>query len=97
MNEEHNQSANFLVSALDRVVVGVVRILIVLTELKSRDPHEHPAHLLKPDPRQPVKIRGWRGVLEWPPGKRVGCFAGVSLGVLIGGAILWYGIQDGTP
>ena len=32
--------------------------------------------------------------LDWPPGRRVGWFVGVVLGVAAGGAFLWYMPRD---
>ena len=91
-NPQHS-SPHTVVRCLDVVIVAFIRTLIALAELKSRDPREHPANLLKPDPRERTRIRNWRGVLGWSPQKRVGCFAGVLAGIAIGGAILWYGLN----
>lgn len=87
------ESTNVIIRWVDAGLVAMIHVLIALSELKSRDPREHPAHLLKPDHRERTRIRNWRGVLEWPPRRRVGCFAGVLTGVLVGGAILWYGLK----
>lgn len=78
---------------LDAVIVAFIRTLIALLELRSRDPREHPARMLKPDPRTGTRIRNWQAVLDWSPRKRVGWFAGMLAGVAIGGAILWYGLN----
>jgi hypothetical protein len=86
-------STGLVIRWLDVVIVALIRTLIALSELKSRDPREHPARLLKADPHERTRIRNWQGVLEWSPRKRVGCFAGVLVGVAIGGAVLWYGLN----
>lgn len=82
-----------IVRWIDAPIRLVIRGLIVLAHLRARDPSEHPAHLLKPDPTERVRIRGWEGVLAWSPGKRVGCFTGVLIGIAIGGAILAYSLR----
>lgn len=87
------QPPNLIVRLIDRVVVAIVHLLIALATLKSRDPRERTANLLKADPKQQTRIRNWEGVLDWSPQKRVGCFTGVIIGIVIGGAILWYGIR----
>ena len=91
-NPQHT-SPHVVVRWLDVVIVALIRTLIGLAELKSRDPRAHPAHLLKPDPRERTRIRNWRGVLNWSPEKRVGCCAAVLTGIAVGGAILWYGLN----
>lgn len=90
---DDSDSLHPLIRWLDAVIVAFIRTLIGLLELRSRDPHEHPARMLKPDPRTRTRIRNWQGVLDWSPRKRVGWFGGVLAGVAIGGAVLWYGVN----
>lgn len=85
--------AHPLIQLLDRGVVAVVHVLLMMTKLRSRDPRERLTNLLRGDPQDEVRIRGWEGVLQWSPQQRVGCFSGVAIGIAIGGAILWYGLQ----
>lgn len=92
-SEPGDPSPNPIVRILDAVVVAIIKLLIVLANLKSRDPRERSANLLKPDPRQQTRIRNWEGVLDWSPQKRVGCFAGVVIGIALGGTILWYSLH----
>ena len=89
----HRNSPHVVVRWLDVLIVAFIRTLIGLAELKSRDPREHPARVLKPDPSQHARIRNWQGVLKWSPQKRVGCFAAVLAGTAFGGAVLWYGLN----
>ena len=91
--KEPQQDLPLVVRWLGTVAVGVIKLLIGLAHLKSRDPREHAANLLRPGPTERVHIRDRKGMLDWPPQKRVGCLVGVTMGIAIGGAILWYGIQ----
>jgi hypothetical protein len=91
--KEPQQDLPLAVRILDKVAVGIIKVLIGLAHLKSRDPREHAANLIRPDPTERVHIRDRTGMLEWPPQKRVGCLVGVTIGIAIGGAILWYGIK----
>jgi hypothetical protein len=96
MNEtppESRNRAHPVIRFLDKGVLAVVHVLLVMTKLRSRDPQERFTNLLRGDPQDEVRIRGWEGVLQWSPQRRVGCFAGVAIGIAIGGAILWYGIR----
>jgi len=78
---------------IDQAVVLIVKALIVLGELRSRDPSRGFGRLLTPDHRKQSQMRNWQAVLKWPPQRRVGCFTGVLIGLVIGGVILWYGLK----
>lgn len=92
-SKSEEDSVPFVVRLLDVPARFLVKTLIVLTRLRARDPREHPAHLLKPDPTKDVQVRGWQAVLEWSPGKRVGCLTGVLLGAVIGGLVIWWSLR----
>jgi len=87
------QDVTFVVRWLDKVAIVFVKLLIVLTHLKSRDPSRNVLNLFRSDPTQQVHIRDRTGMLEWSPQKRVGCMVGVLIGLAIGGVIFWYGLK----
>lgn len=96
MNEtppESKDRAHPVIRFLDKGVLVLVHGLLLGATFRARDPRERFANLLAPDPRERVHIRGWEAVLQWSPQKRVGCFAGVAIGIAIGGVILWYGTR----
>ena len=84
---------NALIRSLDAIVVSVIQFLVAMAHLRSRDPREHASNIFRPDPYEKTRIRNWQGVLQWSPEKRVGCFVGVAIGVLLGGAFLWYNLN----
>lgn len=92
---EPRKPPNIAVQVLDSVVVLFVKGLIAMTRLRARDPRRSPTNVVRPDPNQNVRVRGWRAVLEqWSPRKRVAWFAAVLFGIAAGGAVLWYGVHN---
>jgi hypothetical protein len=90
---DSNDRAHPVIRFLDRGVLVLVHGLLLGATFRARDPGERLTNLLRGDPQDEVRIRGWEAVLQWSPEKRVGCFAGVVIGIAIGGAILWYGTR----
>lgn len=88
-----DERAHPVIQFLDWGVLAVVHVLLVMTKFRSRDPRERVANLLRGDPQDEVRLRGWEAVLGWSPQRRVGCFAGVAIGIAVGGAILWFGTR----
>jgi len=84
---------HLIIRVIDRAVVWIVKALILLAELRSRDASRGLGRLLAPDHREQSRMRTWQAMLDWPPQRRVGCFTGVLIGLAIGGAILWYGLK----
>ena len=91
--DRRDKPPHLLIRLLDRLIIAAIWLLIALARLKSRDPAERAANLWKSDPRQTIRVRNWQGVLRWSPNKRVGCFAGVLIGSVIGGAVIWWFVR----
>lgn len=88
-NEEQDKPGNLVIRLIDPALVLLVKTLILMRQLRSRDPRESYTNVLRPDKQERVHIKGWQAVLEWPPERRVGCFAGVLIGTGIGVAVFW--------
>ena len=82
-----------MIRLLDRGIVAVIKFFIAMAHIRSRDPRERMTNLVTPDHRERTRIRNWEAVLAWSPQRRVGCATGVFIGILVGGAILWYGLR----
>ena len=82
------------ISWFDPLVVLLVKLVIGLGELKSRDPREDPHRAVRPDQEIQSKLKNWRAILDWPPQRRVGWFVGIVLGIAAGGAFLWYMLRE---
>lgn len=92
-DQERERPANVIVRFIDPVVVALVKAIILMRQFKSRDPRESYTNVLRPDKKERVHIKGWHAVLRWAPEKRVGCFAGVLIGLAIGAAIFWFALK----
>lgn len=92
-DQECERPANFIVRFIDPIVVFLVKTMILMRQLKARDPRESYTNVLRPDKKERVHIKGWQAVLEWAPEKRVGCFTGVLIGLAIGAAIFWFALK----
>lgn len=92
-NERSDKPTNPVVRLIDPVVILLVKTLILMRQIRSRDPRESYTNVLQPDKKERVHIKGWQAALQWSPEKRVGCFAGVLIGVAIGVVVFWYALN----
>lgn len=90
--DDASQSAspNLFVRLIDPLVVLLVKLIILLGEIKSRNVLEDPHRALRPDQKAQTRLKNWRAILDWPPGRRVGWFVAVVLGSAAGGVFLSY-------